>query len=223
MVSLAVASQERVLAARSVEISRSSRRLLGLLDEVLEETGIPLGEVTGIVAFQGPGSFTGLRVGLATVLGLHQALGTPATAVPTLEVLAAAATLDGVTGVVLAAVDVLRGEWVAQPFTAAMPPRPLREPRRLAAERLAELIPEAMPPAEPVTVVGFGLDPLRETLTDAGLAWLDAPPLAPAAALLAARHPPRWDPERLTDPLYFRSPAVTLPRPKPSAVGRSPG
>lgn len=223
VVSLALASEERVLAVRSVEISRSSRRLLGLLDEVLAEAGVRFAEVTGIVALRGPGSFTGLRVGLATVQGLHQARGTPATAVPTLDTLAAAASLAGVEGTILAAVDVLRREWVAQPFAAGLPARALAEPQRLAAERLPEQIPRVEAPgAARATVVGFGLDPLRETLADARLAWLDAPPLAPAAALAAARHPPEWRPELLTDPLYFRSPAVTLPKPRRRAGAARP-
>ena len=67
-----------------------------------------------------PGSFTGLRVGLATVLGLHQALGLPATALPTLEVLGCLGPGDGST--VVAVVDALRGEWFAQRFESAAVP-----------------------------------------------------------------------------------------------------
>ncbi|HEX2164131.1 MAG TPA: tRNA (adenosine(37)-N6)-threonylcarbamoyltransferase complex dimerization subunit type 1 TsaB [Thermoanaerobaculia bacterium] len=91
VVSVAVAVGGAVRAERAVEIGRSSERLLAMIDEVLREAGVdgPRG-LAGIVALAGPGSFTGLRVGLATVLGLHQATGVPAAAVPTLPVLAAA-------------------------------------------------------------------------------------------------------------------------------------
>lgn len=207
-------------AERSVEIARSSRRLLEMVDEVLAEAGLGMSDVTGFVALRGPGSFTGLRVGLATVMGFHQALGTRATAVSTLEVLAAAAAGDrgdfGEAGTeipggrIVALVDVLRGEWAVQPFGADWPPRPQGEAERLGVEELARFVPCAL--------IGFGLDKLREE-TDLGnregAVFLDPPPLAAVAARLAAEHPPVWDAELLTRPLYFRPPPVTLPSRRP--------
>ena len=71
-----------VLAERSMEIDRSSGRLLEMIAEVLAEAGAKPADLGGVVALAGPGSFTGLRIGLATALGLHQALGVPATASP---------------------------------------------------------------------------------------------------------------------------------------------
>lgn len=208
-------SGEEVQAERSVEISRSSRRLLEMVDEVLEDTGLEMTDVTGFVALRGPGSFTGLRVGLATVMGFHQALGTPSTAVSTLEVLAAAGC-EGSTDVgipgdrVVALVDVLRGEWAAQPFRAGRPPRPEAAADRIPTEELTSLLPCAF--------VGFGLDKVREA-TDLGdhdgVVFLDPPPLAAVAARLAAAHPPVWDADLLTEPLYFRPPPVTLPTRQP--------
>ena len=215
---------EEIRAGRSVEISHSSRRLLEMVDEVLEEASLGIPDVTGFVALRGPGSFTGLRVGLATVMGFHQALGTPATAISTLEVLAAAATDQGEGvgtdtevpgGRVVALVDVLRGEWAAQPFRTGRPPRPEAEADRIPAEELARFLPCA--------VIGFGLDKLREA-TDLGerdgVVFLDPPPLAAVAARLVAEHPPAWDPELLTRPLYFRPPPVTLPTRRPGTPRR---
>lgn len=217
---------EGVRAERSVEISRSSRRLLEMVDEVLEETGVEMSGVTGCVALRGPGSFTGLRVGLATVMGFHQALGTPSTAISTLEVLAAAAMArsEGTEtdpevpgGRVVALVDVLRGEWAAQPFDAGWPPQPQCEAERLGAEELARLLPCAL--------IGFGLDKLREE-TDLGerenVVFLDPPPLAAVAARLVADHPPEWDSDLLSRPLYFRPPPVTLPKRRPGTPRRKP-
>jgi tRNA threonylcarbamoyl adenosine modification protein YeaZ len=210
-----------VEAERSVEISRSSRRLLEMVDEVLEETGLAISDVTGFVALRGPGSFTGLRVGLATVMGFHQALGTPTTALSTLEVMAAAGSRMGEPedgregrkipgGRIVAAVDVLRGEWAAQPFRPGWPPRPEAAADRIPVETLGRFLPCAL--------VGFGLDKLREQpeLGDREeLVLLDPPPLAPIAARLAAEHPPAWDAALLTEPLYFRPPPVTLPTRRP--------
>ena len=62
------------LLTRKFAVGESSKRLLPLLDEVLSEAGGRLEQLEGLVGLRGPGSFTGLRVGLATLLGLHQSL-----------------------------------------------------------------------------------------------------------------------------------------------------
>ncbi len=124
MVQDRVAPDIEVVAARSIEQQRSSAHLLDLIGEALAEAGITVRDLGGIAVLRGPGSFTGLRIGLATVLGLHQALGVPATALPSLQVMAAAVgAREG--EVVIAAVDALRGDWSAQAFSAGTVPRPL--------------------------------------------------------------------------------------------------
>jgi tRNA threonylcarbamoyladenosine biosynthesis protein TsaB len=207
-VSVAVGRGEEVLAERSVELRRSSESLLRLVDECLEESGARVGDLEGVLALRGPGSFTGLRVGLATVLGLRQALGTAlaATALPTLEVLALWGALRRPAGTVVAVVDALRGEWFAQPFD----PRPavpaaLGEPQILSPQGVASCSPEV--------VVGFG----ARRLTTSGswpeeIAVAEPAALAPAALRRAVLGPLDWDPELLTSPLYLRAPAVTLPK-----------
>jgi len=60
-------------------------------DELLHESGIERAELTGLVVGTGPGSFTGLRLGLATVRGLALALDLPVAGVSTLDALAAGA------------------------------------------------------------------------------------------------------------------------------------
>ncbi len=71
-----------------------SQLLLKAIDEVL---GGNRGQLTGLVVVRGPGSYAGLRVGIATAEGLALALGLPIHGVPTLDAVAAAAGLrDGV-------------------------------------------------------------------------------------------------------------------------------
>ena len=201
-VSVAVGDATAVLAEAVAERERSSSRLLAMIDRVLAQSGIGLGDLAGLVALRGPGSFTGLRVGLATVLGLHQAGGLPATALPTLEILATLGPGDGST--VVAAVDALRREWFVQPYRSASPPRSLAKARLLPAARLGEL--------GPCLLAGFGVTGPgvagAADLESAGVALREPPPLAGAAVLHAGRHPPRWETARLIDPLYLRPPAA---------------
>jgi len=218
-VSVAVARGGETLVELSVEIGRSSQRLLPMIDQALAEAGVASGELAGIVALAGPGSFTGLRVGLATALGLHQALGVPATAVPTLATLAGSVPRprDGHRPRrVLALVDVLRDEWACQELTVnGGPPRPVGEPERLGRQAVARRAGEHSD-AEPVWLVGFGVAALEPELAAAlagGRVHLHEPPsLAAAAARTATLFPPAWDVRALTAPLYFRPPAVTLPK-----------
>jgi tRNA threonylcarbamoyladenosine biosynthesis protein TsaB len=65
-----------------------SERLLPAMDRMLQDAGLTLACVEGLAVSIGPGSFTGLRIGLSTVKGLAYATGLPVVGVPTLEALA---------------------------------------------------------------------------------------------------------------------------------------
>jgi tRNA threonylcarbamoyladenosine biosynthesis protein TsaB len=85
-----------------------STRLLPALETLLAQAAVGLGEVQAFAVSIGPGSFTGLRIGLATVKGLAFRTGRPVAAVPTLAALAASA--DSAPGPVAALLDARRGE-----------------------------------------------------------------------------------------------------------------
>jgi tRNA threonylcarbamoyladenosine biosynthesis protein TsaB len=71
----------------NVEVTHSER-LLPALDRLLTDAGVGLDALGGLAVSIGPGSFTGLRIGLSTAKGLAYATGLPVVGVPTLEVLA---------------------------------------------------------------------------------------------------------------------------------------
>jgi tRNA threonylcarbamoyladenosine biosynthesis protein TsaB len=222
VVSVALARGGVPLAVRSVAMDRSSALLLALVQEVLAEGGAKLADLAGVAVLRGPGSFTGLRIGLATVLGLHQALGVPATALPTLRALAVASVASEGPGVVIAAVDALRGDWSAQAFLAypADPlPGALGEPVLIPGAELPSLV--AGVKGERL-VTGFGVSRLGELPGwPADLRLSEAGPLAAAVARLAADPATVWDPSLLTSPLYARPPAVTLPRRRTAQAART--
>lgn len=222
-VSAALARDGEVLAERAAEMERSAGQLLEMVRGLLAEVGARPADLGGVVALRGPGSFTGLRLGLATALGLHQALGIPATALDTLQVLAAQAAAAGGGDSIVAIVDALRGDWSAQAFTAAPRPQPLTEMELLPGSRLPELFERASPRTGDRVVAGFGAPRLADLPGWPAEIRLHEPDprnsLAAVAARLAAGPETEWDPARLTSPLYSRPAAISQPRPRrPAAV-----
>jgi tRNA threonylcarbamoyladenosine biosynthesis protein TsaB len=127
-------------------------RLLGAAEEALAAAGVGWDDVERIAVGVGPGSFTGLRIGIATARALAQARGLPVVGVSTLEALARGASAE----IVLAVLDARRGEvFAGGPFA----------PAALAPEALAERV-RAMPVAP--LAVGDGAVRFRGSLEAAG-------------------------------------------------------
>ena len=85
-----------------------SQTLLPMLDQIVRDAEIELSEIDAIAVAAGPGSFTGLRIGAATVKGLGLALEKPVIAIPTCEGLAY--NLMGNSGLVVPIMDARRGQ-----------------------------------------------------------------------------------------------------------------
>lgn len=87
--SVALIEGEKVLGEILLNVRAThSERLLGTIDRLLQDVDIGLAEVAAFGAVAGPGSFTGLRIGVATVKGLAMAMNKPLTSVTSLEALA---------------------------------------------------------------------------------------------------------------------------------------
>lgn len=106
---------ERMVEVAHEEELRHAETLLPAIDRCLERAGCTLGEVSGYAVSIGPGSFTGLRVGLSTAKGLSFATGAWLVGVPTLEAYAAAAARRG-GGPVYVCLDARKGEVYAALF-----------------------------------------------------------------------------------------------------------
>jgi tRNA threonylcarbamoyladenosine biosynthesis protein TsaB len=123
-------------------------RLLTLVHELLEREGLRWSSIERIAVGVGPGTFTGLRVGLATARGLAQSLGVELVGVSSLQALAHVALGAEPTPTVLAVIDARRGEVFAaayEPGDATSgetggAPRELSAPAALAPEAVTELI-----------------------------------------------------------------------------------
>jgi tRNA threonylcarbamoyladenosine biosynthesis protein TsaB len=92
----AICAGGRIEAEIVADSSRlHAERLLAMLQGLLEHAGRRLGEVNLLAVTRGPGSFTGLRVGVATMKGLAFATGLPLVGVPTLDALSRCALVQG--------------------------------------------------------------------------------------------------------------------------------
>ncbi len=107
--SVAVVEDEITIAEYTVNYKKThSQTLLPMLDEIIKMTEQDLQEVDAIAVAAGPGSFTGLRIGSATVKGLAEALRKPVVSVPTVDGLAA--NLYGTDKVVCPLMDARRNQ-----------------------------------------------------------------------------------------------------------------
>src|SRR4051812_32429451 len=98
-----------------------AQQLLALCDAALRQAGVPWSAIRRVGAGIGPGTFTGLRIGVATARALAQGLGCEVVAVSTLEALARGARA-GEPRAVLAVLDARRGEAFAASWDAAGTP-----------------------------------------------------------------------------------------------------
>ncbi len=108
-----------VLARAGADIGRGhAERLMDFVDEALLASDRQLAEIDRIAVTIGPGSFTGIRVGVAAARGLSLALGKPAVGITTLQVVAESAREKQPGRPVLAVIDAKRDEVYVQSFTA---------------------------------------------------------------------------------------------------------
>lgn len=184
-----------IIALREEEIGRGhAERLMGVISEVLAEAGAGWREVAKLGVCIGPGSFTGIRVGVACVRGLELSLKAPAVGVSTLEALAEPEWLEGP---VLAVHDARRGEVYAALF--AKGGEALRPPEALTPDALEDFAAQA---GAGLRVVGTGASIAREAMAEDGVVFLTERRLADVAAL--ARLAADRAPVRPPLPLYLR-------------------
>jgi tRNA threonylcarbamoyladenosine biosynthesis protein TsaB len=159
---VALLDDDRLVAELRVGPERGlGERLVALLDRALADGGLRLDDLDAIAVSIGPGSYTGIRIGVAVAKGL--ALGAPVrlAAVSSLETLAVGAT--GAAGLVCPVIDAKKGQLYAALFRRA--PDGLERATAdlvLTAEQLTQRI-VAEPEAE-VLLLGDGLERYAEAL-----------------------------------------------------------
>jgi tRNA threonylcarbamoyladenosine biosynthesis protein TsaB len=153
--SVGLVSDERELAERSAGGARRlAASVLPMVEGILGEAGLAVGDVDLIAVSAGPGSFTGLRVGMSIAKGVALATGCEVVAVPTLQALAMVAGRR--PGPICPVLDARRGEVYAALFGGDRHER-LIDDCAVSPEDLARLI------APPSVLLGDGVEPYLET------------------------------------------------------------
>lgn len=87
--SVAIVEKESIIAETTLFIEQThSKHLMGMIDTVLNLSGLTVSELDGFAVTKGPGSFTGLRIGISSIKGFAMASGKPVVGVSSLDSLA---------------------------------------------------------------------------------------------------------------------------------------
>lgn len=198
-----VAASERLPMAKG-----HAEALVPMIQRVCAQSNIDPGALEAIGVTRGPGTFTGIRVGLATARGLALATGCPVIGVSTLVAIAATAALPPDPAATLVVQDARRGEVYAEllPGDQAVG----QGPRVLAADDLAAAFPE-----RPLRLVGSGANLAADRLAgEVVVAAREVVPDATAVAALAVAALMAQGPAAFATspgPLYLRAPDAKLP------------
>ena len=214
---VAIANETTVLyAGAAVNRFTHSASLMRMVDEAFEHTGLAIADIGLFAAVVGPGSFTGVRIGVSTAKGLAHGAGAPCVAINALEALAAG-FMD--TQALLCPIqDARAGQVYGAAFAAGLPP--LRRMPDCAA-KLDDYLDHALATADenqPLLLMGDGVPPCRERIAARlGGRALFAPPhlcaLHPAAVCMLAHVHQNEQVDYLTlMPHYLRAPQAERAR-----------
>ncbi len=143
--------------------------LLPFVDELLGQKGLKLAEIQAFLINRGPGSFTGLRIGFSTLLGLIAAKPTPCFGVDSLDVLAERIPCRGQTHLAVC-LDAFRSKFYTKIFKNVNSRwQAETESQALEMTRIAEIIPEK------AFVTGNALERFRDLFEKTGKQFVLAP------------------------------------------------
>ncbi len=172
--SVAVSKDNKLLAVESRnEGYKHAENILLLVQNVLEQAGLMLRQLDAVVVSNGPGSYTGLRIGMSTAKGICYALDTKLIVVDTLEIIAAGFMRfnPSFEGLILPMLDARRMEVYAALFDAQGNRLMENNPVILDAESFSDLN------AQKVVVIGDGATKFQSIVKhenwqfDAAFSW----------------------------------------------------
>lgn len=164
--SVALAKEGKTILCKEIaeEGYSHAERLHVFIEEIIKEVGITFQDLIAIAVSQGPGSYTGLRIGVSAAKGLSYALEIPLIAVDTLQILASQATIS--SGLIIPMLDARRMEVYSAIFTSN-----LKKTRAVQAEIITENSFEEL--QETLYFVGDCAEKCKPFLTKDNFIFLD--------------------------------------------------
>lgn len=164
--SVALAKDGKIILCKEIaeEGYSHAERLHVFMEEIIKEAGITFKDLSAIAVSQGPGSYTGLRIGVSSAKGLCFALDIPLIAVDTLQVLAAQAKVSN--GLIIPMLDARRMEVYSAIFTPNLECK-----RAVQAEIITENSFEDLP--EILYFIGDCAEKCKPVLTKENFIFLD--------------------------------------------------
>lgn len=164
--SVALAKEGKTILCKEIaeEGYSHAERLHVYIEEIINEAGIDMKDLAAIAVSQGPGSYTGLRIGVSAAKGLCYALDIPLIAVDTLRTLASKVTVT--EGLIVPMIDARRMEVYSAVFSSS-----LEKKREVLAEIITESSFEDI--QETVYFVGDCNEKCKAVLTKDNFVFLD--------------------------------------------------
>ncbi len=200
-VSVALRHQGALYTRQDHSANKQAGQLLPMIDEVMREAGASYSDIVRLITTHGPGSFTGIRIGLATAQGIAAACEIEVATLTSLYALALGAAALGIEGPVWAAINAGKGEICGQLFH-------VKQSVVAEGNELSLFSPEAFlaRPYIEAPVVGNGFTLLPEESRSSFIAALSLP----RAQDFVSYQGPAQPIEALV-PLYVRPPDAKLP------------
>lgn len=221
--SVALAREGRLLALRESEGGQDHARKLGVyIDEILKGNGIEPKELDAVAVSKGPGSYTGLRIGVSTAKGLCYALGIPLIGIGSLESLASVAEEDFQAGILdiedwgavrlCPMIDARRMEVYAQVLDNSLKPLSEVGAHIIIPESFAEFIT----PDKSFVIFGNGALKCVDVLPKQDVKFVDVTPSARGLVKLSSEafESGQFEDSAYFEPFYLKDFVVTTSKKK---------
>ncbi|CAL2090001.1 putative Inactive homolog of metal-dependent proteases, molecular chaperone [Tenacibaculum sp. 190524A02b] len=205
--SVSIAKEGEVVAFKELNDGNYSHaeKLHPFIEDVLKEAGINRGAIDAIAVSKGPGSYTGLRIGVSAAKGLCFSLDVPLISVDTLQSLAMQVEIE--EGIILPMLDARRMEVYSSMYN-----REYIQQREIKAEIIDEVSFQELLETKKVYFVGDGVDKCKEVILNKNAFFVeDKFPSAKEMAILSYEKYKKNDIEDVAyfEPFYLKDFVVT--------------